>query len=309
MDFSLRQLRVFRVLAGTEHFGRAAELLGLSQPTVSADLRSLERGLRLRLFVRSRAGTALTEEGAALLPLAERVLAEAEALADQADRLRQEPGTVRLAATPSLINHLVPALLHELDQRAARVRVEVVEVPTGAVERSLAAGDADLGLGHFVARPPQTRLACIAHDEVCVLTAAGDLDPTVPADLTALAGRRLLIWPRRQHDDYFDALVQACRERGMDPEIIESAGAVSGAQSYQLRNGTAFSLVPFDFAREASPTLSYAPLDPPLTVPLHAVWRVPVVDGVVEVVRTLRTVRRGAARRRPRARRGGQGQP
>lgn len=300
MDFSLRQLRVFRALARTEHFGRAAELLGLSQPTVSADIRSLERGLGLQLFVRSRAGTALTDEGVTLLPLADRILSAAESLDDAAARLRQEPGTVRLAATPSLINHLVPALLHRVEERAARVRVEVVEVRTGALEKTLAAGDADLGVGHFVERPPQTRRVRIAQDEVCVLAAHGDLDPTLPADLTALADRRLLIWPRGQHDDYFDTLVAACRERGLDPEVIESAGAVSGAQSYQLRNGTAFSLVPFDFAREASPTLSYAPLDPPLFIPLQAVWRLPAAPGVAEVVETLREVRRGRARARSR---------
>ncbi|WP_270451999.1 LysR family transcriptional regulator [Kocuria marina] len=295
VDFSLRQLRVFRALARAEHFGRAAELLHLSQPTISADIRSLERALRLQLFVRSRAGTALTNEGAVLLPLAERILTDAGELAEQAERLGQSSHTVRLAATPSLINHLVPALLQKLDQQSARVQVEVVEVSTGDLERTLAAGEADIGVGHFVQRSGHTRQARIAWDEVCVLTAHGDLDPTAPADLTTLADRRLLIWPRRQHDDYFDHLVQACRERGLDPEIFESAGAISGAQSYRLRNGTAFSLVPFDFAREASATMSYAPLDPPLFIPLQAIWRLPVANGVGGVVSTLRDVRRGQA--------------
>lgn len=295
MDFSLRQLRVFHTLAKTEHFGRAADLLGLSQPTVSADIRALERALRAMLFVRSRAGTVLSDAGAALLPLAEQTLAAAEKLAEEAERLGQKACTVRLAATPSLINRLVPALLQELDEQATPVHVEVVEVATGALERTLASGEADLGVGHFVEPSPHTRQALVARDEVCVLTALDDLDPTVPAHLHALRDRRLLIWPRRQHDDYFDALVGACRERGLDPEVIESAGAVSGAQSYQLRNGTAFSLVPFDFAREASPTLSYAPLDPPLFIPLQAIWRLPVAPGVGEVVTTLREVRRGKA--------------
>lgn len=295
MDFSLRQLHVFRTLAKTKHFGRAAELLGLSQPTVSADIRSLERALRLQLFVRSRAGTALTDAAAALLPLAERTLAAAEELEQEAGRLRQEPRTVRLAATPSLINHLVPALLQELDQRVAGVQVEVTEIPTGDVNQVLAAVQADLAVGHFVEPSPHTRRARIGQDEVCVLTAQGDLDPTLPADLTLLSDRRLLIWRRRQRDRYFDYLVRACRERGLNPEIIESPGAVSGAQSYQLRNGTAFSLVPFDFARQASATFSYASLDPPLFVPLEAVWRLPMANGVDEVVSTLRKVRRGRA--------------
>lgn len=296
MDFSLRQLRVFATLAATEHFGRAAELLRLSQPTVSADIRALERAVGLQLFTRSRAGTTLTDAGSALLPHADDVLARSDDFAEQAAQLGQEPQHVRLAATPSVINYLVPAVLNALNTSPSGVQVSVVEVSTGGLEEKLAAGEADLGVGHFVHASSSTERARIAHDEVCVLTARGDIDPTLPINLHALRDRNLLIWPREQHPDYFDALLAACRERGLDPNIVESTSALSGAQSYLLRNGQAFSLVPFDFAREASPSMAFAALEPPLCIPLDAIWHRPASPAVAHILSTLRRVRKGTVR-------------
>lgn len=82
MKYTLNQLRTFTVLAQTQHFGKAADILGVSQPTVSNDVRNLERALGVVLFERSRAGSRLTAAGKALLDQAELVLREAEKLAD-----------------------------------------------------------------------------------------------------------------------------------------------------------------------------------------------------------------------------------
>lgn len=292
MRFSLRQLSVFATVAQTEHVGRAAQLLDLSQPTVSADISSLERALKVELLVRSPAGTRLTEAGTSLLPQVQDVLASAERLdAGAARMVARSAGPVRLAATPSLVNRLVPALLHRVASQEDTLGVDVIEVPTGGLTRSLAAGEADVGVGHFVGRTPDTETARIADDEMCVLTSAGDLDPTHPVDLPSLAGRKLLIWPRSQDEEYFDAVVEACRCRGLDPEVLESSTRFSGAQSYHLTGGEAFSVVPFDFAREASKSLSYAPFDPPLLAPLQVIWRQSVRDWASQIVDLLRLVR------------------
>lgn len=298
MNFSLRQLSVFVTLAKTQHFGRAADLLQISQPTVSADIRSMERTMSIRLFTRSRAGTTLTDAGRALLPLARDVIERAEALADQARELAREPDGIRLAATPSLINFLIPKLLHELDALQIGVRVDVIEVPTGRVEEALAADEADIGIGHFVRSSPHTERIQVADDEVCVITDREELDPTASANFRLLQRRKLLIWPRNQHPEYYDALVEACQQRGLDPEILETSGALSGAQSYLLRNGQAFSLVPFDFARESSPSLSFAPLEPPMHIPLQAIWTRPPSPAVTEVVSSLRRARSGVSTQR-----------
>ena len=297
MKFTLRQLQVFDTLAGTGHFGQAAEQLKCSQPTVSSDVRSLEEVLGLRLFNRSRRGAELTEAGQALLPIAKRVLRESDMLRAEARQLRNGAVQVRLAATPSLINRLVPSLLHALNEAGSPLQVDVVEVETGGVQAALAEERADVGVGHHLVVSETMERREVARDELCVLTAGSGLDPTTSIDLSTLAGRKLLIWPREKSPVYYDTIMRACRERGLEPEVEHSTSRFTGSESYRLTEGEAFCLVPFDFAREAPRSLAYAPIDPPETVPLHVAWSHPPATGAMEVVNTLTRLRRGPRRR------------
>ncbi|MFG1809267.1 LysR family transcriptional regulator [Streptomyces sp. NPDC049040] len=76
MDVHGRDLRYFVAVAEELHFTRAAERLFVSQPALSKQIRALERQLGATLFDRDRQGVALTAVGTALLPHAQRVLAE-----------------------------------------------------------------------------------------------------------------------------------------------------------------------------------------------------------------------------------------
>src|SRR3982074_1289863 len=71
----LTQLRAFVTVAGEGNLSRAAERLHLTQPAVSLQIKSLQATLGLQLFMRTPSGMALTDDGAKLLPFAERVMA------------------------------------------------------------------------------------------------------------------------------------------------------------------------------------------------------------------------------------------
>ncbi|MFE5602305.1 LysR family transcriptional regulator [Streptomyces coelicoflavus] len=75
-DVHVRELRYFVTVAEELHFTRAAELLYVSQPALSKQIRALERQVNAELFRRDHQGVALTEAGTALLPHARRVLAD-----------------------------------------------------------------------------------------------------------------------------------------------------------------------------------------------------------------------------------------
>src|ERR687888_451584 len=96
MDVHLRDLRYFVAVAEELHFTRAAEQLHISQPSLSKQIRVLERDLGFPLFRRDRRTVALTDAGEALLPLARELLGGWDrALAETTERARAAAGVLR----------------------------------------------------------------------------------------------------------------------------------------------------------------------------------------------------------------------
>ncbi|MFI9559515.1 LysR family transcriptional regulator [Nonomuraea endophytica] len=93
-DVHLRHLRYFIAVAEELNFTRAAELLYVSQPALSKQIRQLEAELGTSLFNRSRRSVALTESGRALLPHAQNLLATWDAFMIPSSRLRIGMSTV-----------------------------------------------------------------------------------------------------------------------------------------------------------------------------------------------------------------------
>lgn len=83
----LTQLRAFVIIAREGNLTRAAERLHLTQPAVSLQIKSLQTALNLQLFSRTPTGMALTDDGAQLLPFAERVLESAAEFRQRATAL------------------------------------------------------------------------------------------------------------------------------------------------------------------------------------------------------------------------------
>jgi DNA-binding transcriptional LysR family regulator len=108
----LQQLEYFLAVAETRHFTRAAQQLHVAQPSLSQQIRALERELGAELFHRARGNITLTDAGEALLPLACRMLADADtARAEVQEIARLRRGRVRFGATPSLCTALLPQVL------------------------------------------------------------------------------------------------------------------------------------------------------------------------------------------------------
>ena len=107
MDVHVRDLRYFVAVAEELHFTRAAEVLHISQPALSKQIRVLERDLGFPLFRRDRRTVALTEAGAALLPRARALLGGwDEALAEAGERARAAATLLRVGFQTSVAGAL-----------------------------------------------------------------------------------------------------------------------------------------------------------------------------------------------------------
>ncbi len=139
---TLRQLRCLLAVGETNSFRRAAEVCGVSQPSLSVQIQNLEEALRLQLVERGRSGARLTPIGRDVAQRARRVVDEAQALVDFAEGAKGGlAGVIRLGASFTLGPYLLPHVVADLHRRHQNLSLYVRE---GAPK------DLDYDLGHGV---------------------------------------------------------------------------------------------------------------------------------------------------------------
>lgn len=144
---NLEQLRSFMAVVDTGTFTRASEALHLAQPSLSRQIATLERDLGTQLFRRDRSGSVLTQAGETVLPLARRMLADADSVRRELNELAGlQRGRVRLGATPTLCISLVAEALIDFHQQYPGIELHLAEHGSRQLLDKLGAGELDLAL-------------------------------------------------------------------------------------------------------------------------------------------------------------------
>lgn len=134
-------------MARLGNFTRAADHLHLSQPSLSRQIAALESDLGAELIQRARGGSSLTLAGESLLPLARRMLADADSVRRElAELAGLQRGRVRLGATPSLCISLVAEVLSAFHTAHPAIELHLSEQGTRRLLDELARGELDLAL-------------------------------------------------------------------------------------------------------------------------------------------------------------------
>lgn len=144
---NLDQLKSFVTVAQLGNFTRAADELHLAQPSLSRQISALEHDLGAALLHRSRSGSTLTAAGESLLPLARRMLADADSVRSELDELAGlRRGRVRLGATPTLCVSVVADGLSLFHGAHPGVELHISEQGSRRLLEELAAGELDFAL-------------------------------------------------------------------------------------------------------------------------------------------------------------------
>jgi DNA-binding transcriptional LysR family regulator len=192
--FSTAQLEAFVEVSAQASFTRAAERLGIAQPTVSQLVRALESRVDTPLFVRGPRRVELTDAGRALLPHAQRAIelaAEAEAAVDRvavAERARLWVG-----AGEALATYVLPPALAELRARLPRLEAGVVVGDVARILSALRSGEVDAALLTEHTMPRDIETATYARGRTVLIAAAGEPEPARPMTLADLAERTLVV--------------------------------------------------------------------------------------------------------------------
>ena len=186
---NLEQLYAFVEVARLGNFTRAAARLHLAQPSLSRQIASLEQDLGSELFHRSRSGSTLTRAGESLLPLARRMLADAESVRRELDELAGlQRGRVRLGATPTLCISLVAEVLSAFCSTHPAIELYLSEQGSRRLLEQLAGGELDLALITSSGAEVTERFAVtpLLVEELVVIS-SGSLPPLTTGDAIELA--------------------------------------------------------------------------------------------------------------------------
>lgn len=140
----LKGLNTFIQVAELQSFTRAGEKLGYSQPTVSFQIKQLERELGVQLFERVGHTISLTEEGRDALEYAQHICRMAEEMAQGTNRRQEVSGVIRLAMADSLCTPLVAQGFARFRAEYPRVSLHVTTAGSGAMFRLLDHNEVDM---------------------------------------------------------------------------------------------------------------------------------------------------------------------
>ncbi|MFE9570992.1 transcriptional regulator CynR [Streptomyces sp. NPDC006692] len=256
----LRHLRYLLAVAEQGSFTRAAEELRVSQPTLSQQVKQLERAVGAQLLDRTGRSVRLTDAGETYAHYARRALrdlaAAERAVLDVADLSR---GSLRLAVTPTFTAYLVGPLVAELHARHPAITLDVRELAQDRIEAALLGDELDLGIAFHGPHLPGIEATGLFTETLGLVVGASDAGARV-LPVPDLAGRQLALlsgdFSTRGHiDDYL------ARHR-VTPRIAIEANSVQALTEIVRR--TPLATVLPDAVTHDHPHLVPVALEPPL---------------------------------------------
>ena len=259
----LRHLRYFVAVAEELHFGHAASRLNTSQPSLSQQIRNLERELKVNLLLRTKRHVRLTVAGERFLREAREILAAAERAAGLArEAARGESQKLAVGISPETDWRFLGKVLRLFAEHAHSVEIVFQNLTPEAQVDALREGHIDIG---FVGLPLE------AEGMVTETTGRARLVVALPAK-HPMAGKKVLrleelskeayvLWPRHLSPGSYDQLRSVFRRAGFGPPIAMEGGLPSTRTILgMIAAGLTIALVDPELEQMAGPEVVFRPL-------------------------------------------------
>jgi LysR family transcriptional regulator, low CO2-responsive transcriptional regulator len=143
----LNKIETFLRATETMNFSETAKQLHLSQPTISHQIKLLEKELGVTLFIRTNTGLKLTEAGRFLLPLARRLQRDSNNLSAMMSSIQEDVvGELRISCSTTSGKYILPQLTARFCYRYPGVKIQILACTPEDVTLKLLDGDAHLGV-------------------------------------------------------------------------------------------------------------------------------------------------------------------
>ncbi|WP_339294881.1 LysR family transcriptional regulator [Paenibacillus sp. FSL W7-1279] len=251
---NISQLETLITISKTMSFRKAGELLNLTQPAVSAQIKSLEEEFKTVLVDRSQPVT-LTDRGQVFVDHAEQILGIVDELKQRLSDLDQTPqGHIQLGTTTSIAIQILPRVLSYFQDQFPHIKTTIQSMASSQIYHSVENGLIDIGIGYLIERNPNLSTSILYYDTFeLVVSPQHPLAKLSTASMDVLGGIPLILLTRDTVGRRFADDVM--KKHGIEPQVvmelssseeikrmveINLGAAIISKQSVttELRNGT-----------------------------------------------------------------------
>jgi DNA-binding transcriptional LysR family regulator len=161
---NIHQLETLLAISKTMSFRKAGELLNLTQPAVSAQIKSLEDEFGILLLDRNQPVT-LTDSGQLFLEHAEQILSIVNELKMKLSDMSTTPqGQIRLGTTTSIAIQILPRVLSYFTNQFPLIQTTIFSMPSSQIITSVETGNVDIGIGYLFEKHPNLITSALYYD-------------------------------------------------------------------------------------------------------------------------------------------------
>ena len=222
----LRHIRSFLSIAATLHFGRTAELIHISQPALSLQIRALEEDVGVRLFERNRRKTTLTAAGAAFRDDAATALSQLEQAIRRA-RLAASGklGLLRIGFVSTAGTEIVPNIVRQFRKSNPEVEFSLRNILTAEQVQMLESGSLDVGFLRLPIGGHSALDVVTVHRErfVLVVPSSHKLAERKRVRLREVVGEDFVMYERTYAPGFHDLIYGIFRDARIAPNVSQTA--------------------------------------------------------------------------------------
>jgi len=225
----LRQIRSFLSIAETLHFGRSAELIHLSQPALSLQIRALEEEVGVRLLERNRRKTTLTAAGFAFRDDAAAALSQLEQAIRRARLAASgKVGRLRIGFISTAGSEIVPDIVRQFRELNPEVEFSLRNILTAEQVQMLENGSLDIGFLRLpISGYPALDVVTVHREPfVLVVPSAHPLAKRKSVRLRELAGQDFVMYERTYAPGFHDLIFGMLSDARIVPNVCQTAGEI-----------------------------------------------------------------------------------
>ncbi len=269
----LRQMSYFLAVAEELHFRHAAEVLHLSQPSLSQQIRQLEEELGVKLFERTNRRVQLTQAGETLLPRVRGILHSIKEACDETKRVDQGfAGFLNISFVSTALVGVLQVAIKELQAQAPGIDLQLKECEPKEQIAGILNGTTDIGFMHARLDDDELASTVVQRDEL-VVALPQEIKEEGPVDLCRYKEWGAIMPSPFTAFGFYNHVQRAYNLAGVTPAKVVYTNLIIGGINL-VAAGMGIALVPASFQYIQVRGVVYKPLlMPPPAVELLAVWK------------------------------------